>query len=370
METVHLAAEEAGCTHTETQLAGIESAATGDKGPYWQVRDYNAQVERVRAPVFLVHGLQDWNVKPDHVLPWAELLREKVPVKMWLGQWAHDYPNHNRYREEWSRADWNVTLLRWFDHWLKGIDTGIMEEPMVDVQDSSGVWRHEADWPPQRAAQRAFHLASGALAGAPAEGSSAWVDAGLPIPAAPGPGAAHYAFFVTEPLAEPLRIAGQGVAQLRLEHSAAGGTVAVTLWDLAPDGEAHRINWGFFDLPHRHGLEQGQAVEPGEWFDLDVPLFPQDDVLAEGHRLAITLSGNDPPCQEAGVELPLVPVGGGPLGLVCPAKPDAGPTMQPAPSGGTTTVLHEASRLLLPIVPDIAPMDPQPPPEAEDEGAR
>jgi X-Pro dipeptidyl-peptidase len=361
-ETVRLAADNANCDHSEVQAGGFQSAATGDKTPYWQARDYNADVDKVRAPVFIVHGLQDWNVKPDHLAPWLELLEDRVPTKVWVGQWFHDYPNHNTWKREWSRGDWNGTLLRWFDHWLKGVDTGMLQEPMVDVQDDQGVWRHEARWPPARAANATLYLDAGRLQAAPGSGNSGWQDLGLPIPKPPQAAEAHYALYATEPLAQDLRIAGVGHLHLVLQHTAPRGTVAATLWDVAPNGTATRVNYGYYDLAHRDGLEEGQPVQPGATFELDVPLFPQDDVVLAGHRLALTLAGNDSPvCYYTTVDVPNVPllppeVGGvaGLASFAClPADgyDDPGPLMGPLPSGGATTVIHgDGSFLSLPTI--------------------
>ena len=38
-------------------------------------------------------------------------------------------------------------LLRWWDHWLKGVDTGIMDEPPVTIYVQGEGWRHDTDWP-------------------------------------------------------------------------------------------------------------------------------------------------------------------------------------------------------------------------------
>lgn len=378
-ETVRLAAENTRCDHTDVQLGGAESAATGDKTTYWRVRDFNAEAGRIEAPVFAVHGLQDWNVKPDHLLPWSSLVAGNVPVKLWLGQWAHSRPNVNSYREEWTRGDWNLTLLRWFDHWLKGVDTGLLQEPPVDVQDDQGTWRHELEWPPQRAREHRLFLAPGKLQDQPGAGESRWRDTGQPLPNPPEPGAEHYALFLGEPLESDLRIAGEGVLRLTLQHGAHHGTMAATLWSIAPNGTAHRLNFGFHSLRHRDGLEQGKPVDPGETFALDVPLFPQDDVVLAGHRVALTLAGNDspvcwyttagPPDLPPSVPLrwPSAAYAGSFACLPAEGYGDPGPLMQPVPSQGLSTVLHgEGAVLVLPVVDSIEPF--QPPREGGEAG--
>lgn len=363
-ETVMLAAENARCDHTEVQRGGFQSAATGDKDAYWQVRDFNAEVQGIKVPIFVIHGLQDYNVKPDHLLPWTEAARAQgLYVKEWLGQWMHNRPNANSYNEDWTRGDYNVTLLRWFDHHLKGIDTGILGEAQVDVQDDQGTWRHEASWPPPRAQPRVLFLGEGSLDAAPAgQAVVEWRDTGMPLPNPPAPeGASHYATWSSAPLAEDLRMSGVPLLQLRLAHDAPQGTVTATLWSLAPNGTAHRINFGYYDLEHRNSLERGQPVEPGAVFDLAIPFFPQDDVVLAGHRLVLTLAGHDgPQCV-----YPALPVGVPVSGANFPCAPAEGyddpmPRMGPVPSGATTRVLGgEGSFLSLPLVPTIEPFTPE-----------
>ncbi len=82
--------------------------------------------------MFVVHGLNDWNVKTKQFAQWWEALGENdVPRKMWLHQGGHGGTSTN---------DWQRTQNKWFDYWLYGIENGIMNEPMVDVQRENKTW--------------------------------------------------------------------------------------------------------------------------------------------------------------------------------------------------------------------------------------
>ena len=67
--------------------------------------------------------------------------RHDVPRKLWLLRGGHVDPFDAR------RAAWVDTLHRWFDHWLLGVDNGIMDEPRVDIEEEKDVWHTYADWP-------------------------------------------------------------------------------------------------------------------------------------------------------------------------------------------------------------------------------
>jgi X-Pro dipeptidyl-peptidase len=130
------------CAGVIADLEADQDRITGDYSAFWHERNYLRNAHRVKASVLAVHGLNDWNVKTMHVGQWWDALAERgVPRKIWLHHANHQDPFNLR------RADWLSTLHRWFDHWLYGIDTGIMREPMADVELAPGQWTTARSWP-------------------------------------------------------------------------------------------------------------------------------------------------------------------------------------------------------------------------------
>lgn len=298
-DAARLVTQDLACSdNVDVQRAQYESMATGSYTPYWQDRNYTAMASNIRDDlgVFYVHGLGDWNVKPDHMTPWLPEIPDGVFVKSWLGQWAHEYP---------TRSDLNVTLLRFFDHFLKGVDTGLLDEPRVDVEDDTGTWRHEADWPPSRATPVTFYpVPGGGLAAEPEDGVVDYASTSL------APPQGGHVVFLSEPLAAPLRYAGAPHVRVTFSLLGVEGTLAATLYDVGNDtwSPAERIvNQGFIDLRHIDSMEGASPVIPGVHtavFDM----YPQDDVIPAGHRVALVLSGNAP--EEAPVQVLSTAVGG------------------------------------------------------------
>ncbi len=147
-DSLQRAADDAACPELPHHVASAEgSGVDGMKDAYWQERDWVHFLPQSKwsGSVLFVHGFSDWNVKPDNFDPWLEELQAKhIEVKGWLHQWqqagtGHVYP---------MRTDFNLTMLRWLDHYLKGKDTGIDHELGFDMEDNQGVWRHSATWPP------------------------------------------------------------------------------------------------------------------------------------------------------------------------------------------------------------------------------
>jgi putative CocE/NonD family hydrolase len=133
---------------------------------YWQDGSLCEDWEAIQCPVFAIGGWAD--SYHDFVLRMLERLR--VPRKGLIGPWLHDIPHVAR---PGPQIDHLREMVRWWDYWLKGIDTGIMDEPMLTlwVQESRvpdpypqtipGRWRYETEWPIARTVLQPWFLASG-----------------------------------------------------------------------------------------------------------------------------------------------------------------------------------------------------------------
>lgn len=287
------------------------SDPSGDYNDYWAARDLRVRIPDVRnTSVFYVHGLQDWNVKPIHVDGWYDRL--PVPKKAWLGHWGHVFP------DEVGRADWRFAVHRWFDHWLRDIDTGVMDEPAVQVQDSEGQWRTEDAWPPQRGTEATWFLApDGRLTpAAPAhENEVTYADSGLSMESQRGASVA----WTTDTFGEDFRYAGTPglTMQAVLSSQVPGGPDApgthfvAHLVDVAPDGSETIINRGYLDAQHRETLNESRPVPNGEVITYEVRFYPQDDVVPAGHALRLRVGAVDDWVQPDGTNAQVTVVVGG-----------------------------------------------------------
>ena len=121
-------------------------------GPYWRHGSVRDIAERITCPVFMIGGWADGYPNPP--LRLYEAL--SVPRKVLIGPWNHAVPD---VAVPGPRIDHLREAVRWLDHWCKGRDTGIMDEPPVvvymqdyerpdaDRLESAGAWRAEQDWP-------------------------------------------------------------------------------------------------------------------------------------------------------------------------------------------------------------------------------
>ncbi|WP_181711330.1 CocE/NonD family hydrolase [Roseovarius sp. TE539] len=239
------------------------------------------------------------------------------PVKGLVGPWAHRYPHVG---EPGPAIDWLGEEIRWWDQWLKGEDTGIMDEPPLRLfmQDHGrpqthytrrdGHWITEPAWPSPNIRRTTFALgadgrlsSSGGLSGGRVElASPLWVGrhgGKWCSYAHPGdqPGDqrrddAGSLTFETGPLNTPLHMVGDATLTLSFTADRPVAQVAVRLVDVAPDGAATRVSYGMLNLTHRDSHENPAPLTPGQTYTVDVPMKHVAQTFRAGHRIRLGVS--------------------------------------------------------------------------------
>lgn len=115
------------------QMRIDQDRVTGDYNAFWDERNYLNNVDKITASVFIVHGLNDWNVKPKQFAKlWEKLQENHVPSKMVLHQGEHISIGNL------AGIDFNDMMNRWFDHWLYDIDNDVMDTiPAATIQNNT-----------------------------------------------------------------------------------------------------------------------------------------------------------------------------------------------------------------------------------------
>ncbi|MGW0770136.1 Xaa-Pro dipeptidyl-peptidase [Streptomyces sp. NPDC002676] len=331
-------AAQAHCAAVQKQLAD-GSPRSGDWTPLWTERDYVKDAAKVRASVFVVHGMQDLNVRTKHFGQWWDALaKHGVHRKIWLSQTGHVDPF------DYRRGAWVDTLHRWFDHELLGYDNGIDRRPMADIERHPDHWVTSTAWPPHTTRTTTLHPAPGTDAGVgtlgtrTAAGTETFTD---------DPGlsetdwAAHLttstpekAGFLTAPLTRDLRLSGSARVTVTATPTTASAHLSAVLVDLGPDtirdyadaaegittltdrtcwGESTAgdsacfketraktakvdstvFSRGWADLGHYASLGHGVPLVPGKAYTITLDLAATDHVVPKGHRLALIVAGTD-----------------------------------------------------------------------------
>ena len=284
-------------------------------GPFWDRASSLQKYDRIKIPGFHIGG---WYDGYRDSLP-RMLEHVKAPVKAMIGPWDHDFPHNAAHT---PRMEWRHEAVRWFDHWLKGIDTGIMDEPAFavyvrdwhppgpGVSDFPGRWRWEDGWPIERnRTETWFAHGQGGLAVSAAEDAvishryvpSSGLEAGGPVmwwgSVLPDlqPSDDDAMVFDSEPLREPLEILGGPVARIRVSADATRANWIARIADVAPDGKVTHVAAAAFNGTHRKSARAPEDIVPGEEFPLDIEMHFTSWVFAPGHRIRLAVTNSQWP---------------------------------------------------------------------------
>lgn len=280
---------------------------------YWKHGSVCENYSDINIPVFAVGGWADGYTNA--ILRLLEGL--PGPRKGLIGPWAHEYPE---VAVPGPAIGFLQECLRWWDQWLKGIDTGIMEEPMLhawmqdhvppkaDYTERPGRWVAEGEWPSPNIAPAEFWLKGQQLLETPAGEEETIVPsvqthglyAGVWCPfGQPGDLASDQRLengqsvcFTSEPLESPMEILGFPEITVDLASDKPNALLAVRLCDVAPDGAATLVSWGMLNLSHRESHEFPTPLVPGERYTINVRLNAIGHVLPAGHRWQVAMSPN------------------------------------------------------------------------------
>ena len=132
---------------SQKKLQEGEDRESGNYNRFWDERNYLKRADKIQASVFVIQGLNDWNVKPDQGIRLFEKMQDLGKDRMMLlHQGQHIYTYHLQDSPTLSLID------RWLDYYLKGIDTGIQNEPRIFVESNldQSIWQQENHWPPKQ----------------------------------------------------------------------------------------------------------------------------------------------------------------------------------------------------------------------------
>lgn len=279
-------------------LAANADRVTGDLNDFWAGRDYVGQLDGVKAAVLLSHGLNDWNVMPEHSLRVYERLRALgVPCQLYLHQGGHGGPPPLEQ------------LNRWFTRWVCGVENGVEEAPRSWIV-REGAERDEAtpylDWPhPDAVRVDLFPSKGGAKVGELAlEPAKKGVRESL-VDDADVPGAElamaasskHRLLYATPELKAPLHLSGTVRVRLRLACDAPAANLSVWLvslpWEEQARGSSNIVTRGWADPQNAADERAGTPLAKGQFVEVAFGLQPDDQVLPAGARLGLMVFSSD-----------------------------------------------------------------------------
>jgi uncharacterized protein len=331
--------------------------------------DVGARQAGLQTPAYNVGGWYDLFLG-DTIANYQAMRSQGVPAKLLIGPWSHSDLGSRVGERNFGFAaqsgfinlqtDLPGLQLRWFDHWLKGIDTGLMDEPPVKIfVMGTNAWRDEAEWPLARARSVPFYLREGGRLAPDAPWDEApdvfMYDPADPVPTRGGatlltpeyPSGpydqraveerADVLVYTSEVLGEDLEVTGPVAVHLWAVSSALDTDFVARLTDVFPDGRSIPLTDGIVRARYRN-FAQGEApslLEPGCAYEYVIDLWATSNVFLAGHRIRLQITSSSFPRWDRN------PNTGHPFG----ADAELAVAWQ--------TILHDvehASRVVLPVV--------------------
>jgi predicted acyl esterase len=288
---------------------------------YWRLA--SARWDKIKVPLY---SAGNWSGFAMHLRGNTEgyMCAASKHKKLRIHSGTHYHPFHS----EEGRQD----QLRFMDHWLKGIDTGIMSEPPVKLEIRTGgkmtpyEWRFEDDWPIPRTQWTKMYLKIDRAASADpkavegelvkaAPKESGKASYGQAAPTRPGkiPRGVSFEWQMTE----DVEVTGPIVLNLWISSTGKDADIFATLRNIGPDGKditemgqmgeplqcvtkgwlraSHRKLDKEKSLPYRpyHAHDERWWLKPNEAVECQVEIWPTSMVFSKGNKLRLDVSPAD-----------------------------------------------------------------------------
>ena len=305
---------------------------------YWRTLIQEEFYEQVTVPALTIAGWYDHFQRED--LEHYQSMRQRGGSALArslqhlvIGPWSHGNFLRGFKERTYGAASFARDLLtdlhlRWFDHWLKGIENGVEQEKPVRIfVMGTNVWREEEDWPLPDTQYRPYYLHSGGHANtATGDGVLSTTQADVepedvyrynPRDSVPTMGGAVNSLgmlddvgpldqrqiearedvlcYTTLPLERPVEVTGPIELVLHVSSSARDTDFTGKLVDVHPDGRAEILTDGILRARYRQSLSSPVLMEPGQVYELRIDLEATSNVFLTGHRIRLEVSSSNFP---------------------------------------------------------------------------
>ena len=280
---------------------------------YWKYGSVCEDYSAIKAAVLSISGWHDgYRNTTNHLIK-----NLTSPVKGIIGPWIHKYPH---YAAPSPAIGFLQEAKRWWDHWLKDIDTGVDKDPdfrayLMDsvtpkrwMDDRPGRWIVEKNWPSETINKEILYFSQGAaleLSPTPfnvsissAQNCGSKAGEYFPfafsdeLPENQSHDDAHSACFDGDELTAPIDIVGSPHVNLRLCCNKDQGQVIVRLCDIRPDGTSALITYQYLNLTHHNSHENPSKISKNQMFNVSLDLDQIAYRIPDGHRLRVAISSS------------------------------------------------------------------------------
>jgi putative CocE/NonD family hydrolase len=347
-----------------------------DFDEYWQALDVSAKLEQIAGPVHTFGGWFDMMLKGTldgytGISRQGKTATAREKSQIIVGPWGHG--SSRKFGDldfgEHAHIDTHAVELRWFDHWLKGIDNGVDREPPVKIfVMGRNQWRYENEYPLKRADYRKLYFHSGGRANTSrGDGRLSWDPppasskpdqyrydpenpvpslggndcCGVPTPAGPRDqrpieSRNDILVYTSEVLNREIEVTGPLRVVLHASSDAVDTDFTAKLIDVYPDGRSFNVADGILRARYRESLSKPKLLERGKVYELTIAMPGTSNVFLPGHRIRVNVTSSNFP------QFDRNPNTGAPFGM------NAGVVV------ANQTIYHDAPRpshIVLPVIP-------------------
>ena len=295
---------------------------------WWEPLRYQNKYNRVNLPVLHISGwYDDEQVGTPHNFIGMTMRVNRPDVrrnqKLLMGPWPHAINSTSKLGDvdfgPTAIIDLNGYWLRWFDHWLKGVDNGIMREPSVRIfVMGENRWVDEKEWPLEGTRWVKYYLHSRGRANSlfgdgllstslpDDQPFDSYVnDPARPVPFITEPSFAQIGstddyraverrddvlVYTTPALTEDVLVCGPVTGWLYAASSARDTDFMMKLLDVWPNGYAQRLTDGMVRARFREGMERPSLIEPGRVYKYSMSLWNTCQMFKQGHAIRVEVA--------------------------------------------------------------------------------
>jgi len=277
-----------------------------EDGPYYWERSAYTKFDKVKVPVCLGSEMHAYPVVmhlPGAFRAWEGI---NAPKKLVIRPEVPKRPFQEFHDE----------ILRWFDYWLKGINTGIMDEPPIKIWvRGAEEWKIAHEWPLPETKWTKYYLESnGLLTQSQATGEvppdTFHYKPILPVLETPYPldPMPEYLSYTTDPLKQDTELIGPIALSLYASISSDDANFIIKIKDIGPDGSECVLSRGWLKASHRevdkkrskpwqpyHPHTKPTPVVPGQVYEYSIEIRPIANLFRKGHKIQLEIWGCDFP---------------------------------------------------------------------------
>ncbi|NNF33969.1 MAG: CocE/NonD family hydrolase [Saprospiraceae bacterium] len=283
-------------------------------GLFWDRASLNADYSKLKTPILMISGYYDgYRDSSPRILQHVN-----APKKAIIGPWNHTFPH---MATPPPSIEWRAEAVRWFDHWLKGVDNGILDEPAMavfirdghgpSVPDSiAGSWEWVEEWPSEKVDSLKLYLQDeGRLdsniteigqdvldyipsAGIEASGSVMWWGDWSPDLR----NSDEYSLvYETEPLEEDIQILGFPKLNICTSVDVPQAHFIGRLSDVSASGEVTLVTGAGINGSHRNSSSSPEHLIPGQTYQLKIEMHFTSWTFKKGNKLRVAMSNGQWP---------------------------------------------------------------------------